>query len=107
MAKQVLQSIKQTEDDAAKIRRDAAEKAERMVYDARHGGEEKIRLAEEQTKQSNRQMLAQMKQKADELSKRSRKEAEDEAARLESSSEAALDAAADVIIDALKAKATF
>ena len=104
MAKQVLQSIKQTEEEAAKIRRDAAAKAEQMVRDARSDGEEKVRLAEEQTKQANRQMLAEMRHKADELGQRSRREAEDEAAKLESATAATLDAAADVIINAINEK---
>lgn len=101
MAKQVLQSIKQTEQQAAKLRSDAAAKAEQMVRDARTDGEQKVRLAEEQIKQANRRMLAEMRQKADELGKRSRCEAEDEAARLESNAAATLDAAADVIINAI------
>ncbi len=104
MAKQVLQSIKQTEEEAAKIRRDAAAKAEQMVRGARSDGEEKVRLAEEQTKQANRQMLDEMRHKADELGRRSRRDAEDEAARLESDTAAALDAAADVIINAINEK---
>lgn len=104
MAKQVLQAIKDTETEAAKLRRDAAVQAEQLVRDARAAGEAQARLAEEQTKQANRQMLGEMRSRADELSLRSRREAEDEAAKLEAESSAAVDAAAELIIKALEDK---
>lgn len=104
MAKQVLQTIKQTEADAAALRQEAAQKAEALLRDTRSAGEEQLRTAEEQTKQANRQMLAEMRQKAEELGQRSRDEAEAEAARLEADSTAAVDAAAEVIIGKMMEK---
>lgn len=79
MSKDVIKSIKSAEEEAARIRAEASERAGVMITEARKKAELLKLETEERTGEDLKRTLALMKDKADELTEKSLSEAREEA----------------------------
>ena len=104
MSREAVLTIRETEEKAARIRREAAELAKKQMADARRQGEADCERAEAETRAEIRDKLAGVRQQAAELLERSAAEAGARADEISAAAGSRIAMAEDIIIRELVEK---